>query len=83
VLTLKGNTAVLTDIAYSPDGTLIVTSSRDSALRVWNASTGALIATLKGPTADLTSVAFNPNGTQIAAGSSNNIIWLWELPKTP
>ena len=62
---LKGHTGAVTSVAFSPDGTRIVTGSNDSTAKMWDAKTGNEILTLKGHTGAVTSVAFSPDGSQI------------------
>ncbi len=45
-LTLSGHTSTLMDIAYSPDGLRVATTSRDGTARVWDAATGEELLTL-------------------------------------
>ncbi len=45
---LEGHPEMIESIQFSPDGSKIVTASRDSTARVWNAKTGTLIAALTG-----------------------------------
>ncbi len=43
---LRGHTAPVTSVRFSPDGTEVVTASRDTTARIWDASTGALLVRL-------------------------------------
>ena len=40
LLDLKGHTGTVTSVAFSPDGTRIVTGSGDQTAKVWDARTG-------------------------------------------
>ena len=72
-LTLTGHTAAVTGVAYSPDGTRIVSSSDDHTLKVWDAATGETLLTLTGHSGLVTSVAYSPDGTRIVScGQSYN-----------
>ena len=57
-------------MAYSPDGKRIVCASQDMTLKVWDASTGAVLLSLKGQGAPVTSVAYSPDGIRIVSGPS-------------
>lgn len=53
----KGHKGDVKSVAFSPDGTRIVTGSEDDTARVWDAKTGDVLLTLKHGY-DVTSVAF-------------------------
>ncbi|MXV75564.1 T9SS type A sorting domain-containing protein, partial [Candidatus Poribacteria bacterium] len=63
--------------AFSPDGTILASGSRDNTIHLWNANTGTHIRTLSGHTNWVMSVAFSPDGTILASGSRDNTIRLW------
>src|SRR5204863_8480216 len=46
VLTLLGHTFFATDVAYSPDGQRLASTSSDGTVRVWSAKTGQQILSL-------------------------------------
>ena len=49
-------------VAFSPDGTRIVSDSDDNSVRVWDSSTGAELKVLNGHSDIILSVAFSPDG---------------------
>src|SRR5439155_22299276 len=51
--------------AFSPDGTLVVTTSGDSTMRVWDAGTGKQLLSVGGPFF-AGSLVFSPSGSSIA-----------------
>jgi WD40 repeat protein len=65
-------------VAFSPDGTRIVSGSQDHTLKVWNAQTGQETLTLTGHHEDVNSVAFSPDGTRIVSGSEDGTIKVWD-----
>jgi len=80
VHTLKGHTAGVTSVAFSPDpeATRILTGSEDYTAILWDARTGQEVLTLKGHTQEVTSVSFSPNGQYALTGSRDGtaIVWL-------
>ncbi|KAB5591586.1 Lissencephaly-1 [Ceratobasidium theobromae] len=71
-------TAVLS-VAFSPDGTRIISGSSDKTIRVWDGQTGKMVLDpLQGHTESVNSVAFSPNGTRIVSGSSDKTIRVWD-----
>ena len=78
ILTLKGHTNNPISVAFSLDGTQIVTSGRDNTARIWDADTGKLQLTLSGHTSTATSARFSPNDTLIATSSRDGTIRVWD-----
>jgi WD40 repeat protein/serine/threonine protein kinase len=65
-------------VAFSPDGTRIVSGSGDKTLKIWDTATGKLAFRLEGHTGSVTSVAFSPDGTRIVSGSDDTTLKLWD-----
>jgi WD40 repeat protein len=64
-------------LAYTPDGTILVTAGADQMVRVWEAATGRELIALSGHTATIQAVAINAAGTLIATGDQDSTIRLW------
>jgi WD40 repeat protein len=62
---------------FSPNGQRIVTASLDHTARVWNASSGQLLATLQGHTNILASAVFSPDGRRIVTASDDKTARVW------
>lgn len=69
----------LSAIALSPDGSLALSGSMDSALKLWDVSSGREIRTFHGHTGIVTSVAFSANGRYALSGSNDKSLRLWEV----
>jgi len=65
-------------VAFSPDGTRIVTGSRDQTAKVWDAATGSPLLELQGHSFEVTSVAVSPDGTRIVTGSWDDTAKVWD-----
>jgi WD40 repeat protein len=65
-------------VAFSPDGTRIVSGSNDQTVRVWDADSGTELRTLKGHTSLVQSVGFSPDGTRIVSGSDDETVRVWD-----
>jgi WD40 repeat protein len=62
-------------VAYSPDGTHILTGSADRSARIWDATTGQPLHHLN-HTGRVLSVAYSPDGTHILTGTDGSArIW--------
>src|SRR5437879_6324517 len=59
---LAGHHGSVMAVAFSPDGKVLASSSRDKTIKLWDVATGALIRTLTEHTADVYDVAFSPKG---------------------
>jgi WD40 repeat protein len=76
---LIGHTAAVGGVAFSPDGRLLATSSRDGTVRLWEVATGESHGPLlSGHTGAVTGVAFSPDGTMMATASTDTTVRLWK-----
>jgi WD40 repeat protein len=78
IRTLYGHTDEVNGCAVSPDGTWIVSASRDGTLKVWDARTGEARLTLDGHTGRVYGCAVSPDGTWIVSASWNNTLKVWD-----
>src|SRR5262249_51254918 len=63
---------------FSPDGTRVVTGSRDGRVKVWDVRTGTPLLDLKGQIGPVLSVSFSPDRTRIVAGGADRIAKGWD-----
>lgn len=78
-MTLIGHKDMVYTVAVSPDGTRIVSGSGDNTLRIWDASSGDLVAVLEGHTKNIIAVAFSPAGDRILSRSADQTGRLWDV----
>lgn len=64
-------------IAWTPDGKQLLTSGRDSLVKLWDAQTGRLLKTYKGLTDSAEAVAFSKDGKRFLA-SDDRIVHVFE-----
>ncbi|KAF2127315.1 vegetative incompatibility protein HET-E-1 [Dothidotthia symphoricarpi CBS 119687] len=76
--TLEGHARDVTAVTFSPDGRMVVSSSADGTIRVWEVATGLCRITLDEHTSSVFSVAFSPDGQLLASASPDKTIQLWE-----
>ncbi|KAG6327499.1 hypothetical protein ID866_11590 [Astraeus odoratus] len=73
---------MIRSVAFSPDGTRIISGSFDKTVRVWDAERGVQIGSpLEGHTDWVTSVAFSSDGTRITSGSHDKTVRVWDAER--
>ena len=65
--TLRAHTSPITDVAFSPNGTVIASASWDDTIKLCDAATGKQLAILKHATTPH-AIAFRPDGKVLAVG---------------
>jgi WD40 repeat protein len=78
-MVLGGHTDQVRGVAVTPDGRMVISSSHDKTLKVWDLETGHCRATLIGHTGNVRSVAVTPNGKVVVSGSWDNTLKVWDL----
>ena len=74
---LKGHTDCVMSVAFSHDGSQVVSGSDDMTVRIWNVMTGEIEARLEGHRDMVMSVAFSYDGSQVVSGSEDKTVWIW------
>lgn len=75
---LRGHQAVITRMAWSPDGQTLASASKDHSIRLWDAESGAPRATLSDHSNWVWSVEWSPDGRLLGSGSEDHTIRLWD-----
>ena len=79
VVTLKGHSAGVEGIAFSPNGKLLASGGWDYNLKIWDVSDQKEIASYSCKGYEVRCVAFNPAGTLVAAGTRDNYVRVFSL----
>lgn len=84
VLTLRGHTGTVQQLAFSPDGTLLASPSVDTTVKVWDVRPGATEAqepqTMYGHSGAVYTVAWSPDGKRIVTGSRDRTARVFAVP---
>ncbi len=75
---LSGHADGVGDCAISPDGTFVVSASRDRTIRIWDAATGAERATLVGHTDWVFACAVSPDNSLVVSGGGDGTVRIWD-----
>ena len=75
---LNGHEAPILAAAFSPDGSAIVTASRDSTARIWDARTGRQRFVLSGHDWHVVAAEFSRDGRRVLTASSDMTARIWD-----
>ncbi len=75
---LRGHENVIYDLAFSQDGTRLISGNSDNTARIWDIRSGESLHMLKGHTARIFAVGFSPDGRRAATGSFDHSVKLWD-----
>ena len=74
-----GHALGVNSIAFSPDGSWLVSAGADNSVIIWQTSSGRQLRTLTGHKAYVRSVACSSDGRLIASGSNDFTIKVWDV----
>jgi WD40 repeat protein len=80
---LKDHKSAVFSVAFSPDGKILLSGSRDGAVTTWNVADGSQRGTYQVLKLDVNAIAISPDGRWVAAGGSDgaNQILLYDVEK--
>ncbi|MCI0554731.1 MAG: hypothetical protein L0287_27605, partial [Anaerolineae bacterium] len=83
LLTLPGNGNGIVNLAFSPDGTQLITSSDggfgfDPTVTMWNLNTKQQVFTTANQPAFIFGLAFNKDGSRFATGAGDGVLRIWD-----
>ncbi len=81
IASLKGHEGEILFIAFSPDGSRIVSSAADRTARVWDGTTGRPLNVLRGHTRPIDSMTFSDDGTRMSSFSRKQEVRVWDLAR--
>jgi WD40 repeat protein len=82
-LMMSSRDETINDLAFDPNGKLLLAASTDGLVRIWSAETGEVLATLQTQGTSIETIAIHPEGTLIATGDQRGTVRLWGVYQPP
>ena len=76
---LFGHTQQIQTLAFSSDGTFLVSGSSDKTVILWDVQIGGIVKTFYGHNDRVCSVSISADNTLIASASDDGFIYLWNI----
>jgi len=81
-LVLNGHDGGVPCLAFSPDGKVLASASKDQLVKLWDAASGRLLHTLPRFPSPIQSIVFSPDGRLLATGEfgpTSKPVQIWDL----
>jgi len=79
IRTIMENVGIVMSVAYTSDGQLLISGSKDNTIKIWQPAMGNLIRTLEGHSGSVNSLATTSDNKILVSGSEDQTIKLWEI----
>ncbi|KAJ9122208.1 hypothetical protein QFC24_004438 [Naganishia onofrii] len=80
-LELKGHVGDILDVKWFPSGSVVLTASTDSTIRIFSSESGINPRTLKGHKRAVTTLGVLGVGKNVVSGSKDGTVKLWDVSK--
>ena len=75
----EGHTDAVRSVGFSPDGSLLLSSSQDNSVRVWDYATGQGMKTFRGHGGRVQAAVFLSDGKRILSASQDHTVREWSI----
>jgi hypothetical protein len=75
---IEGHTDWVRSVAFSSDGSRMMSGSDDRTVRIWDTISGLVLHTLEGHSHSVSSVNSSSDGSRIASGSDDHAVRIWD-----
>ncbi len=79
LLVLRDTTHLISRPVFHPDGSRLLASNSDGAVRIWDVASGRPLMTLKGHTGAVVSVRLDAEGSRVLTASMDGTARLWDV----
>lgn len=76
---LHGHTGEVLSLAFSPDGSLLVSGSADGTVKLWRVADGSEVRTIKAHHGEVLFLTFSTDGTLIISGGTDQTLKGWRV----
>ena len=80
---LRQNAGEIVVLAFSPDGTMLVTASYDGTARFLDAESGRQLGPALHHADAVLCIAFHPDGQSVVTGTRDGMVQRWSMPSPP
>lgn len=77
----SGLPALVTALAFSPDGKQLAAGTGDGGIHLWDVSAQKAAGVIKAHGGPVTTLAYAGDGKMLASGGADKVIRLWDTPK--
>ena len=75
---MMGHIGSVNTVAFTSDGSHIVSGSDDQTIKIWDFGSGKLLRSIDGHD-NINSITVTPDNSQIVSGSDNKLVKVWDL----